>query len=100
MISSISISIGSTSVQQWSLDDLFVDGHIDEPVTFQFDADDPIIASAIAEKPKNLSADFLSKIWHIKHEEASKALEQTTVLCHQGADNTLSRKCSTNDRML
>ena len=55
---------------------------------------------ATAKSPKKPSASFISKIWNIKHDEADKALQQTTNLSRQGADNDLSRQNSTNDRML
>jgi len=51
-------------------------------------------------KPKTISFDFLSKIWNISEDLASKVLDQTTQLNRQGADNDLSRHFSTNDRML
>ena len=51
-------------------------------------------------KRKGVSAEFLSKIWRIKYEEAEKTLQQSTQLKRQGADNALSRRFATNDRML
>ena len=56
--------------------------------------------AASAKKPSGVSADFLSKIWNIKHDQAKGVLAQTTHLNRQGADNDLSRHFSTNDRML
>ena len=56
--------------------------------------------SAVALKSDGVSADFLAKIWHVKHEEAVKVLDQSTQLCRKGGNNTLSRHYDTNDRML
>ena len=56
--------------------------------------------SATASTPSGVSAEFLSKIWHVKQEEAEKAIQQSTQLCRQGFENGLSRHFSTNDRML
>ena len=47
-----------------------------------------------------MTAEFLSKIWRIKFDEAEKVIQQTTQLKHQGAENALSRRFLTNDRML
>ena len=47
---------------------------------------------AVAKQPNKISADFLSKIWNIKHDQADKVLRQTTQLNRQGADNDLSRQ--------
>ena len=41
---------------------------------------------AVAKQPNKISADFLSKIWNIKHDQADKVLCQTTQLNRQGAD--------------
>ena len=73
-----------------------------DPETYMFDFDNPSfeIHTAIGSKPKTVSAEFLSKIWNIKNDEASKCLKQNTQLCRGGADNDLSRHFSTNDRML
>ena len=60
----------------------------------------PDISTAIGGKRKGVSAEFLSKIWRIKHDEAEKVLQQSTQLKRQGAENALSRRFSTNDRML
>ena len=56
--------------------------------------------SATMGKPKGISPSFLSKIWNIRNDEAVKVLEQTTHLRSQGAPNALSRRSSTNDKML
>jgi hypothetical protein len=58
------------------------------------------IHSTSASKPHSISADHLSKIWNIKPDLAKKAINQTTQLYRQGANNHLSRHFSTNDRML
>lgn len=109
-ISHMNMATGAIGVSSVN-DDLF---EFEEPITFQVDLEhdpvlasvlaeaenDPVIESIIADKPSTLSAEFLSKIWHIKNEEAVKVLDQTTQYCRQGADNALSRQFSTNDRML
>jgi len=94
------MSIGSVSVGKVPCD-LF---KIDEPRFMEFDdlINDylPHIPAAHASKPKTISSDFISKIWNISEDLASKVLDQTTQLNRQGADNDLSRHFSTNDRML
>ena len=98
--SKFSMSIGSVSVDKVSCD-LF---EIEEPMFMEFDdfVNDylPHVSAAHASKPKTVSSDFLSKIWNISEDMASKVLNQTTQLNRQGADNDLSRHFSTNDRML
>ena len=97
---------GNLNINSVELKDLVNDYDIDdlgEPITYQLDELDEtnsIFASLIAKPASKLTAKFLSKIWQIKYEEAVKVLDQTTQLCRQGADNTLSKQYSTNDRML
>ena len=100
-------SLGPGHATASSVDALFEDRDLDEPILFQYDGDyldiDQIqveVASAFGTKPKKLPADFLAKIWCIKNEEAEKVLEQTTILLRQGAANDLSRRYSTNDRAI
>lgn len=95
--SKFAMSIGSTTVIESGSSDLFENdlptyGHVDD-----FKAE---INAALATGSNSVSADFLSKIWNIKNDEAVKALDQNTQLYRQGADNDLSRRFSTNDRML
>ena len=97
-ISHISMATGSIGTSKVK-DDLF-DYSFDEPMSFSMDVDDPVLSSAIAKQPAKLDADFLSKIWHIKHDEADRILDQSTQLCRHGANNSLSRQYSTNDRMI
>ena len=59
----------------------------------------PNVSATVTSK-KGVSANFLSKIWSIKQEEAQQVLKQSTQLCCQGSENPLSRHFSTNDRML
>jgi len=98
--SKFSMLIGSVSVGKVPCD-LF---EIDEPRFMEFDdlVNDYLhhISAAHASKPKTISSDFLSKIWNISEDLASRGLEQTTQLNRQGADNDLSHHFSTNDRML
>ena len=60
----------------------------------------PAIASVTATQLTSISADYLTKIWHKRNDEAVKALDLTTQLYRHGANNALSRQFSTNDRML
>ena len=53
-----------------------------------------------ASKPKGISPEFLSKIWHINVKDAKRTLEVTTQFVKRSTDPTLSRNYSTNDRML
>ena len=60
----------------------------------------PKIGSLLASRPTTISAEHLSKIWQIKPEVASKAIAQNSHLYRQGMDTELSKRLSTNDRML
>ena len=59
-----------------------------EQMTFEVD-------SMIGGSPKRLDAKFLSKICCIKHDEAEKVLEQSTILLKQGAPKSLSNRFPT-----
>ena len=107
--SKMAMAIGSTSTTAINdTTDLFVfpdqeDYLQDEPFAPAFHHMDDFraeIDAAQASKPQNVTSDFLSKVWKIKPEAAKKALHQTTQRYRQGADNSLSRQFSTNDRML
>ena len=91
-IGKFGISIGCTDAKM----------ALDPPVCFQLDLNDQSFetCSAIGGKPKTVSADFLSKIWNINHDQAHKCLKQNTQLYRRGGHNDLSRHFSTNDRML
>ena len=56
--------------------------------------------AAHAETPKGVTADHLSKVWRISHQEAVNTLEVTTQLNRQSMDASLARRFGTNDRML
>ena len=72
-----------------------------EPFFSSLDALSSEISSTTASKPtKGVTPQFLSKIWHINTDLASKVIDQSTQLQRQGGDNDLSRLLSTNDRML
>jgi len=58
------------------------------------------ISATHAERPKGVSKEQLSKIWRIPEDEARRTLEVTTQLNQQDAEGSLSRRFSTNDRML
>merc|ERR1711983_656420 len=53
-----------------------------------------------AETPKGVTAEHLSKVWRISHEDAARTLEVTSQLNKRSIDASLSRRFSTNDRML
>ena len=58
------------------------------------------ISAAEESKPKGVSPTMLSKLWCISDKLAEGAIDQNTQLCRNNADNALSRKFTTNDRML
>ena len=93
-VSKFAASIGSTVAHDDEECPLFLPtfAHLDD-LKAEIDA-------AQASKPSSVTPEFLSKIWNIKPELAAKALNQTTHLNRQGADNDLSRQFTTNDRML
>jgi hypothetical protein len=93
--SKFSTSIGSMSAYIEDSCNLF------EPVPqLQVHDCDVQVEGIQASKPHSITPQFLSKIWNIKPDLASKTLDQTTQLNRQGGDNQLSRQFSTNDRML
>ena len=53
-----------------------------------------------ASRPTTISAERLSKIWRIEPEVASKAIAQNSHFYRQGIGTELSKRFSTNDRML
>ena len=55
---------------------------------------------AIGGKPRGVSPEFISKIWHIRNNEAVGVINQTSQLRRRGATNALSKRYTTNDRML
>lgn len=59
-----------------------------------------VIASMDAGNAKGPDAKMLSKLWLISEPLAKEAIEQNTQLCRHGAENSMSRQLSTNDRML
>ena len=80
----------------------YVEGSCDlfDPFYANIDAFKSKIDAAQGSKPKTISPEFLSKIWNIDPNLAAKKLNKTTQLKCQGAENNLSRHCSTNKRML
>ena len=60
----------------------------------------PRISSLRDSRPNTISVKHLSKIWRITSEVASKAIAQNSHLYRQGMDTELSKRFSTNDRML
>jgi hypothetical protein len=56
------------------------------------------ITAVLAGKTKEISAEHLSKVWSIPHDNAARTLKVTTqCLCHD-ADLSLSQNFGTNDR--
>ena len=87
--------VGASSSNHESECDLF------PQTSFQLDKDHPFFVNGVTtKKPSAVSADFLSKIWHIKPELAKRTIQQTTQLRRHGEDNNLSQRYSMNDRML
>ena len=58
------------------------------------------ISAAEASKPKGVSPSMIFKLWCISDKLAEGAIDQNTQLCQNNSDNALSRKFTTNDRML
>ncbi len=56
--------------------------------------------SASADTPQGVTAENLSKVWRISHDEAKRMLEVMTQLNQQSADTSLARRFGTNDLML
>ena len=96
-ISNLGISCGSTTASSGLGCDLF---EPQSPTFAHIDDKKAEINAAQGSNPNTVSAEFLSKIWNIKNDQASKVIAQNTHLNRQGADNDLSRQLSTNDRML
>ena len=55
-------------------------------------------AAVLAGKSKVISAEHLSKVWIIPHEDAARTLQVTTQRLRHDADSSLSRNFGTNDR--
>lgn len=107
--SKMKMSLGSTSMQPIANDPLFesstsshsnLDNTSLESINVYDEYLDYTVGSLNAGKPTKVSPEFLSKIWHIKPDLAKKTLLQTTQRYRQGLDNELSRRFSSNDRML
>ena len=56
------------------------------------------VSAVMAGKPGGVSAERLSKLFSISHDDAERTLKVTTQLNRQSADSTLSRNFETNDR--
>jgi hypothetical protein len=105
--SKISSSFGSTTMTDTTSDDLF---ELDNPflstldemeIDFSKDIKGAKVSAAHTEMPKGITSETLSKkLWNIREDLAQGAIDSTTQLNRQSADNTLSRNFSTNDRML
>ena len=58
------------------------------------------LSAARAGTPSGVTAQHLSKVWRITHDEARRTLDVTTQLNRQSIDASLSRRFNTNDWML
>ena len=58
------------------------------------------ISAVQATRGKGVNKIHLSKIWVVSEELVSKSIEKSTQLCKHHADNILSRKFFTNNRIL
>ena len=56
--------------------------------------------STNASRPRGVTPEHLSKIWHISHEDAKRTIDTTTQMSVRTQDPTLLRNYGTNDRML
>jgi hypothetical protein len=56
------------------------------------------IAAVLVGKSKGISAEHLSKVWGIPHEDAARTLQVTTQRLRHDADSSLSRNFDTNDK--
>ena len=103
-ISKLCGSIGSCTISAPECDDLFENpssidlDELDE--RFAKDLRSATVAAAHADKPKGISEVVLAKLWNVREDLAKGAIDSTTQLNRQSAENTLSRNFSTNDRML
>lgn len=99
-ISKFKSSIGCCTVLPGP-DDLFCDAAPSEIESshLQF-TKDINISSTSASPSKGVNNKVLAKLWCITDKQAQAAIDSTTQLNCQSADNTLSRNFSTNDRML
>ena len=85
------MSICNVSPGDPKSNDLF----IDDPTTIEMD-----IEAVNASTSKYVKPVDLAKVWRIDIETARRTIEMTTQWKQEDADGYLSRKFSTNDRML
>ena len=94
LIGKLSMSLGSTK-RKLDLSPLF---------TSDLDELEAIFTSSISslkvDKPSGVSSDFLQKIWSITEQQAKDAVESNTQLNRLSSETDLSRRVTTNDRML
>jgi len=58
------------------------------------------IKAAEAARSKGVSPSVLAKLWMIDEYFAEGVIDQNTQLCRRNADNHLSRRCTTTNRMI
>ena len=87
MFSKIATALGSLTIDE------------DDRELFEANAD-LLISSTTAGKPKGVTAEQLSKVWHIPYAAAEKTLKVTSQLHRGNVNSSLSRNLGTNDRML
>jgi hypothetical protein len=56
------------------------------------------LGAVMARKSRGVSAEHLSKIWHISHSDAARTLDVTAQLLHCNPGTALSRNAGTDDR--
>jgi hypothetical protein len=91
-MSHASMALGSVSIDD-SACDLF-EANFSSMLATAF----ATIAAVLAGKSKAISAEHLSKVWSIPHEDAVRTLQVTTQRLRHDADSSLSRNFGTNDR--
>ena len=75
------------------------DGHT-SPASGNKRSRDTMVSAITAGKPGGVSAEHLSKLFTISHDDAQRTLAVTTQLNRQSVDSSLSRNFGTPDRML
>ena len=104
-ISKMEASIGSCNISSVDSDPFCLDKPFFGTIDSLKDILDPEkihyieskVSSVQANKSKGPSKEFLSKLWMVSEPLAEAALDHNTQLCRHNADNTLSRRYSTND---
>ncbi len=91
-MSHASMAMGRVSIDD-SACDLF-EANLSNMLTMAF----ATIAAVLAGKSKGISAEHLSKVWIIPHDDAARTLKVTTQRLHHYTDSSLFHNFGTNDR--